>query len=80
MIPGFIYKISMFSRIKTKHNYTYRLSRSSLVGIRTLLWVSWYGVRIPIEATDFSVLRNVRIGSGTHSASYSTVTGTSSLG
>jgi len=60
MIPGFFYKIDMFSTVKIKRNYTYRLSRSSLVGIRTLLWTSQYGVRIPIEATDFSDLGHIQ--------------------
>jgi hypothetical protein len=46
-------------------------SQSSLVGIVTRLRAGRSGVRIPVEARDFSLLQNVQTGSGAHPASYS---------
>jgi len=41
-----------------------------MVGIVTGLRTGWYGIRILAKARDFSVLRNVQPGSGTHPASH----------
>jgi len=37
------------------------------------IWAGWSKVRFPAGAEDFSLLRNFKIGSGTHPASYSIV-------
>ena len=41
----------------------------SVVAIRARLRAGRYGVRIPLEARDCSLLQNVQTGSGAHSAS-----------
>ena len=43
----------------------------SVVGIMTVLLAERSGARIPVGERDFSVLRNVQTGSGTHPASCS---------
>jgi hypothetical protein len=51
------------------------VSRDSVVGIAARLRAGRYGVRIPAEAKDFSILRIGHNGSGADPASYSVGTG-----
>ena len=46
-------------------------NRGSIVGIVTVLLTGRSGARIPVGERDFSLLRNVQTGSGTHPASCS---------
>lgn len=43
------------------------------VNIVIRIWAGWSKVRFPAGAEDFSLFKNVQIGSGTHPASYSIV-------
>ena len=57
-------------------------NRSNVVGrfVETRLWVGRRGYRIPAEATNFSLLRNVQTPSEAHPDSYSMATGVVSRG
>jgi hypothetical protein len=53
------------------HTYMYTHTRiylrcGSVVGRATRLRAGWKGARIPIRASDFSLLQNVQAGSGVH--------------
>ena len=54
--------------------------QSCIIGLATTLRAGRFGVRIPIEARDFSLHQNVQTSSAAHPASYSLYTGVISCG
>jgi hypothetical protein len=48
---------------------------NSVVASANRLLFGWFGVQIPAEVRDFSVLENDQTGSGAHQAWYSVGTG-----
>ena len=57
-----------------------RESRDSSAGIVTRLWKGRSWVRIPAEASDFSLIQNLQTGYGANPASFSMDTGFHSRG